>query len=318
MNLLFVLYVICLFIIFTPGIFFSILKKKGVKNIIIHGLIFSLIVYFSYDLMNKKIIEGNTTYTVSFDDLSNLFNTQANYNVQTELGNITPDNESDEVKIAKKTQDTIQRAKKEISGETKTLSDNVTKQLDTIKKQLTDYKFDAGKAKFLCKMELPNFDFSKPTIDQNSYNFYTSKTLVPGWSLNRAALLNNSVPWGFKTPYPEGSQAIALQNTASISTIVQLYEGSYYLQFYISGRDCCDKSGIANELDLMINDKVFDTITPEITVWNDYKSKPFTIDVPGQYIITIQGKNNTEVNFKKSSTIRIFHRYRKTNCRTFN
>ena len=77
-------------------------------------------------------------------------------------------------------------------------------------------------------MELPNFDFSKPQSNPNSYNYYNSKTLVPGWNLNRAVLLNNSNPWGFKTPYPDGSQAIALQNTASISTIVTLYAGNYY------------------------------------------------------------------------------------------
>jgi len=306
MNLLFVLYIICLFVIFTPGIFFSIMKKNSAKNIILHGLLFSLIVYFSYAVMRKKIIEGNTTYTVNFSDLSNLFDTRANYDVQTEAGVSAAPNQSEEVKMAQKTQDTVNRVKKEISGETQTLANNVKQQLNDMKKELTDYKFDAKKSKFICTMELPNYDFSKPEIEPNSYNYYTSKTLVPGWSLNRAALLNNSVPWGFKTPYPDGSQAIALQNTASISTIVNLYEGNYYLKFYISGRDCCDKSGISNELDIMINDKVFDTITPEVNEWTDYKSKTFTIDVPGQYIITIQGKNKEEINgvIDKSSAIK--------------
>lgn len=311
MDILFVLYVICLFIIFTPGIFFSISKKNDLKNIILHGILFSLVVYSSSILLNRKMIEGNTTYTVNFDDLSSLFNAQSNYNVQTEIGKVSP-NQSDESKMAQKTQDTIERVKKEISGETQTLSNNVKTQLDNIKKELTDYKFDAKKSKFICTMELPNYDFSKPSLQPNSYNYYTSKTLVPGWSLNRATLLNNSIPWGFSTPYPEGSQAVALQNTASISTIVQLYEGTYFLQFYISGRDCCDDSGVANELDLMINDKVFDSVTPDINVWNEYKSKPFTIDVPGQYIITIQGKNNQEINntIDKSSAIKniVIHR----------
>ena len=306
MNLLFVLYVICLFVIFTPGIFFSIMKKNNAKNIILHGILFSLMVYISYALMERKIIEGNTTYTVNFSDLNNLFDTRANYDVQTEAGMSAPSDQSEEVKVAQKTQDTVNRVKKEISGETQTLANNVKQQLNDMKKEVTDYKFDAKKSKFICTMELPNFDFSKPAIEPNSYNYYTSKTLVPGWSLNRAALLNNSVPWGFKTPYPEGSQAIALQNTASISTIVQLYEGNYYLKFYVSGRDCCDKSGISNELDLMINDKIFDTLTPEVGEWTDYKSKPFNIDVPGQYIITVQGKNNEEINgvIDKTSAIK--------------
>lgn len=312
MNLLFVLYVICLFVIFTPGIFFSIMKKNNAKNIILHGILFSLIVYFSHAFMNKKIIEGNTTYTVNFSDLSNLFDTRSNYNVQTEAGISSGPEQSEEVKMAQKTQDTVNRVKKEISGETQTLANNVKQQLNDMKKELTDYKFDAKKSNFICTMELPNYDFSKPALEANSYNYYTSNTLVPGWTLKRAALLNNSVPWGFKTPYPEGSQAIALQNVSSISTIVNLYEGSYFLKFYVSGRDCCDKSGIANELDLMINDKVFDSITPEINVWDEYKSKPFTIDAPGQYIITIQGKNDKEINnvIDKSSAVKniIIHR----------
>ena len=61
-----------------------------------------------------------------------------------------------------------------------------------------------------------------------------------------------------------------------------------------------------NELDLMINDKVFDSITPEVNVWDEYKSKPFTIDAPGQYVITIQGKNNKEINnvIDKSSAVK--------------
>jgi len=315
MNLIFVLYAICLFVIFTPGIFFSILNKNNVKNIMLHGVIFTVILYVSYCAMSDKIIEGNTTYSVNFSDLSNLFDTSSstsNCDVKSEIGLSAPDNQSEEVKMAKKTQDAVNRVKKEISGETKTLGDNMKKQLADMKKELTDYKFDAKKAKFVCTMELPNYDFSKPSIDPNSYNYYTSKTLVPGWSLERAALLNNSQPWGFKTPYPDGSQAIALQNTANISTIVQLYEGSYILKFYVSGRDCCDKSGIANELDLMINDKVFDTLTPEVGEWDEYKSKPFSIDVPGQYIITIQGKNKEEINgvIDKSSAVKniVIHR----------
>lgn len=312
MDLIFVLYVICLFVIFTPGIFFSMLKKNNLINILLHGLVFAIIVYLSYMFFHKKVIEGNTTYSVNFSNLSNLFDTRANYDVQTEIGLSSPEDQSEEVKMAKKTQDSVKRMKKEISGEAKTLSDNIKQQLSDIKKELTDYKFDAKKAKFICTMELPNYDFSKPAIEPNSYNYYTSKTLVPGWSLQRAALLNNSQPWGFKTPYPDGSQAIALQNTANISTIVQLYEGNYFLKFYVSGRDCCDKSGVANELDLLINDKVFDTLTPEIEEWAEYKSKPFKIEVPGQYILTIQGKNKEEINntIDKSSAVKniVIHR----------
>jgi hypothetical protein len=61
MNLLTLLYILCLFVIFTPGIFFSLGKKGSVKSVFIHGLLFTLVVYLSLRfILDKKIIEGNT------------------------------------------------------------------------------------------------------------------------------------------------------------------------------------------------------------------------------------------------------------------
>ena len=311
MKLLFLIYVICLFIIFTPGIFFSIFKNKTI-NIVTHGLLFAFVFYLSSLLLNKKIVEGNT-YTLNINDLNNLFNSQPIVDsVQGQVVDPSENNDSPEVKMAKKNNDAINRVKNEITGENKTLVDTVKNEVDKMKKELTNYKFNAGKSKFICTMELPNFDFSKPNIGATQYNFYNSKTLVPGWNLNRAALINNAPSWGFQTPYPDGSQAIALQNTASISTVVTLYPGNYFIQLLTSGRDCCDKSGIPNTIDIKINENTIDSFTPNLTEWTSHKSKPFTIDNEGDYILAFQGTNNTEINgtIDKSSAIKniVIHR----------
>ena len=318
MKLIFLIYVICLFIIFTPGIFFSIFKKNKVANILAHGLLFAFVFYLSSLLLNKKIVEGNT-YTLNINDLSNLFDLQQTMDVSSAQGQVIDPNQnndspevSPEVKMAKKNNDAINRVKKEITGENKTLVATVKNEVDKMKTELTNYKFNPKKANFICTMELPNYDFSKPQIESKSYNYFNSKTIVPGWNLNRAVLLNNSPSWGFKTPYPDGAQAIALQNTASISTVVTLYPGNYYVQFLTSGRDCCDKSGVPNTIDIKLNENTVDSFTPELTDWTSYKSKQFNVDSEGDYILAFQGTNNTEVNgtIDKSSAIKniVIHR----------
>jgi hypothetical protein len=315
MKLLFLIYVICLFIIFTPGVFFFIYKKDKIINILIHGLLFSGIFYISSQVLNNKIIEGNDTISLHVSDLSNLFDLQQKGDLSSENGKvIDPDTNtgSPEVQMAKKNSDAMFRLKNEISGENKTLVTTIKNEVDKMKKELTNYKFNPKKSNFICTMELPNFDFSKPQIESNSYNYYNSKTLVPGWNLNRAVLLNNSKSWGFKTPYPNGSQAIALQNTASISTVVTLYPGNYFIKCLTSGRDCCDKTGIPNMIDIKLNENTFDSFTPELTDWKPYKSKPINIETEGEYVISLHGTNKTEVNgtIDKSSAIKniVIHR----------
>ena len=317
MKLIFLIYVICLFIILTPGIFFTLCKKNKTLSILIHGLLFAVSFYLSSKILNNKIIEGNS-YSLNITDLSDLLDLQSSQtdpNVTSRLGKVVDNTElniSPEAKLSKKNNEAINRVHKEISGENKALANTVKNELKKIKKEVTNYKFNAKKANFICTMELPNFDFSKPQIESNSYNYYNSKTLVPGWNLNRAVLLNNSQPWGFKTPYPDGSQAIALQNTASISTIVTLYSGNYVIKYLVSGRDCCDKSGIPNTIEIKLNENVIDSIEPELTEWTSQTSKPFTIETDGEYIITFQGTNKTEVNgtIDKSSALKniVIHR----------
>ncbi len=312
MKFLFLLYVICLFIIFTPNIFFNLYKKNEMLAILLHGLLFAIVVYISSEILDKKIMEGNT-YTLNVNDISSLFGFKNNCDSKVEQNYAkisSPMTQSE--KALERNNDTTTRMAKEVSGKIDTAVKNVKKEVAKMKQEVTDYKFNAKKSNFICTMEPPNFDFSKPQIEENTYHYYNSKTMVPGWKLNQAALMNNSEQWGFQTPYPSGSQAIALQNKASISTVLHLQPGNYFINMLVSGRDCCDDTGISNTLDIMLNDETFDSVTPELDKWSDYKSKPFQINVEGQYIITIQGTNNESVNnvIDKSSAVKniIIHR----------
>ena len=67
MKPLFLLYLFCLFVIFTPGIFFSLSKKENFKGIILHGLLFTLCIFISLQLFDRKIVEGHS-YTVNLSD----------------------------------------------------------------------------------------------------------------------------------------------------------------------------------------------------------------------------------------------------------
>lgn len=313
MKFLFLLYVICLFIIFTPNIFFNLYKKNEMLSILLHGLLFALVVYISSEILDKKIMEGNT-YTLNVNDISSLFGLKNNYDVSVDrnYAKVPTPAMSKSEQALQRNNETTSRMAKDVSGKIDTAVKSVKDEVAKMKKEVTDYKFNAKKSNFICTMELPNFDFSKPQIEANTFNYYNSKTMVPGWSLNRAALMNNSEQWGFQTPYPSGSQAIALQNNASISTVVNLYPGNYFIDMIVSGRDCCDETGIPNSLDIMLNDKTFDSVTPELTKWTDFKSKPFNIATEGKYIITIQGTNEKEENgvVDKSSAIKniVIHR----------
>ena len=69
---------------------------------------------------------------------------------------------------------------------------------------------------------------------------------------------------------------------------------------------------IPNTIEIKLNENVFDSFEPELTDWTDYTSQPFTIETEGEYIITLQGTNKTEVNgtIDKTSAVKniVIHR----------
>ena len=78
-------------------------------------------------------------------------------------------------------------------------------------------------------INLINGDFSQPVLSNNSYEYINSYSRVPGWSFNGGILVNNSDVWGFKQPYPYGSQCAVIQKDTSISQNLNLSSGNYTL-----------------------------------------------------------------------------------------
>ena len=141
-------------------------------------------------------------------------------------------------------------------------------------------------------IKLINGNFNNPKLTNNSYKYINDSTTVPGWTVN-APLINNSTDWKYKLPYPEGQQAVSLQNLSNISQTVNLIPGTYTLKWNSIGR-----STGSNLINVYCN---VNTISPAQTVttspiftytptnaWNLY-STPITISTTGNYTIGFYG-----------------------------
>jgi hypothetical protein len=78
---------------------------------------------------------------------------------------------------------------------------------------------------------ITNGNFSNPALSTNSYTFFTGASQVPGWIFNNGAIINQSTAWGYPLPYPNGNQAVSIQNGSSITQNINLSPGTYKLSF---------------------------------------------------------------------------------------
>lgn len=67
MNITLFLYVFALFVVLQPNVLIQTKKPR----ILLHGLIFTIILHFTYDLV-KNLIEGNNSYTITLEEPGNL------------------------------------------------------------------------------------------------------------------------------------------------------------------------------------------------------------------------------------------------------
>lgn len=130
---------------------------------------------------------------------------------------------------------------------------------------------------------IQNGSFTQPVKSNNSYEYITSSSAVPGWYFN-AVLVNNSDAWGYPKPYPYGNQCASIQKTQSISQMVYLENGiNYTLTFVACGRNCCDKSGQSNIVNIDLyttNNEYISTIysfQPPLNIWTNYTTT-FTVE----------------------------------------
>ena len=152
-------------------------------------------------------------------------------------------------------------------------------------------KFIGDKPEPIPYISLQNGYFNQPQIANNSYNYISSNTTVPGWNFY-AVLINNSSAWGYKMPYPAGNQAACIQNRQIFGQWIKLNIGTYSLSFYASGRPMgankinvyCGTSSTASS-----NPVVF-TFTPPTTVWQLYTTT-INITSAGNYALGFVGTN---------------------------
>jgi hypothetical protein len=133
-----------------------------------------------------------------------------------------------------------------------------------------------------------NGNFSQPAIANNSYGCMGAQVNVPGWSGN-ACLSHNSSAWGYPVPYPAGNQCMTIQGTAYISQTLNLGVGTYTVSFFACGRNCCDKSGKSNPINVQLNGTTFYTCEPPVVSrWNQYSAN-FNVTQNGNNTLTFVG-----------------------------
>jgi len=138
---------------------------------------------------------------------------------------------------------------------------------------------------------LQNGSFEQPQIANNSYQYISSNSLVPGWDFY-SVLINNSSDWGFPMPYPGGSQAACIQNTQIFGQWIKLTAGNFVLSFNACGRQMgankinvyCGLTGTPQEMPSIF------TFTPPTTGWQEY-STTFNIASSGNYALGFYGTN---------------------------
>lgn len=281
MKLLFLIYLFCLFVIFTPGIFMTFSNKNGLKGVILHGILFALVVFLSMKLFKNKLVEGAEGQTPPVTD---------------ETVNMS---DTDKIMTS------INDLRKEMTQQNESIISRNDTNLSEYEKLQNGSDFDSNKFHFKCIHNLKNGNFDKPILENNTNTVVSGTDVIPNWRVDNVYHINNSETWGFKTPYPMGNQAIAIQNIGNISTDLMLPPGKYKVEILANGRTNSDQSIIANPLTFILNDTPFDTIQPEISIWKKYVTKIFTIKNEGTYKLTIRGDTSGNVNNQSNKTTAI-------------
>jgi len=141
---------------------------------------------------------------------------------------------------------------------------------------------------------IQNGNFAQPQIANDSYQYISSSSTVPGWIFNPAVLINNSAAWGYPMPYPSGSQAACIQGTQAFGQYIQLSSGTYTLTFYACGRPTNEGANTINVYCVPAgqNANSVYTFTPPTTAWQKYTTT-FNIQNSGNYAFGFSGTANT-------------------------
>jgi hypothetical protein len=138
---------------------------------------------------------------------------------------------------------------------------------------------------------ITNGNFAQPQIAANSYQYlWWDISTVPGWNF-ACVLVNNSTAWGYPMPYPNGNQCASIQTNQQLWTYswLNFTPGvTYTISFDACGRNCCDGSGLANPINIGLEDTTFYSFTPPVSKWTKY-STTFTVDTQQSMRISFKG-----------------------------
>ena len=179
----------------------------------------------------------------------------------------------------------------------KTLNELVKQSYNTsISKNVNDINQCYGNSSNISTNNLiKNGDFSNPVLTENSFKYISSNSQVPNWNFNSAALINKSIAWTYEIPYPNGNQAVSIQNTSSISQSINLTKNvKYSLKLFCSGRNCCNGiNPIKIELYDSNNKMVLNILEIKPTlVWSEYTANFKSPDTQ-TYQLTFSGTNTS-------------------------
>ena len=140
---------------------------------------------------------------------------------------------------------------------------------------------------------IQNGNFTQPQIANNSYQYISSNSTVPGWNFY-AVLINNSAAWGYPMPYPSGSQAACIQATQVFGQYIQLSSGTYTLTFYACGRPGYLGANTINVYCVPAgqNANSVYTFTPPTNTWQKYTTT-INIQNSGNYALGFNGISTT-------------------------
>lgn len=315
MNLIILLYILSLFVILTPGIFFTISKKNFILSIIIHGLLFSTIVYFSIEfLFNKKIIEGNSgsnNYELNIGNLASILKenikpttTSGSTGEQSRgSGQVTPNPQNTSTGGSRSASDTggqcitqtqlqygLDTLKNQLNEFGNTNTGVLGSKIDNINTNMNGQNFRSQDSGFVCYKKLENPNVTIP-INANS-KFHDQGPISNGWysNGNGVTIANSSYPDlnGNNDPKPS-DQNIIVQQEQGLSTTIHLQPGNYYVSFYGQGiMNMADQSIVGNPIKITMNN-VSDTKELNDASWKQYSTNNIEVATMGDYQINIEG-----------------------------
>ena len=297
MNLITLLYILCLFVIFTPGIFFSLGKKNSIKTVIVHGLLFTLVVYLSLRfILDKKIIEGNTeSHTFVFggnledaldsagieNDGNNSFGSNGDSN-----GN---GNNQDGSNCASGCQ-----LMTEIQDIKNTISQNHQSDSTYFQQLFDANNFNPAGTDFVCTHKVPGSDFSWGQLNGSS-SITISSSGSNEWKTTNSfiiATMGGSLEFsdanGNTDDILNGSPQFAvLQMGNDISKNISLKPGKYKVLVYANGNNRTDSGSpdSAPPLTVRLNEQTQQISNITLNTWKQYETNEFQIQTQGEFIL---------------------------------